>query len=170
MKLYAFLSNMEQEAASIYGTLARQTTGQGMKQLLADLAMDRLQRHEILQNTACPGRTLWDQDGPFQARAAGLYQKLLGLRAPCGDRSHQLDCCQAVLELETQTMAFYNHLAEQTGNEALRPLLKQSTEQESRDLLSIQQLYDFVNAPNQYLAWAESSNLEEFHQFGRDVD
>jgi hypothetical protein len=28
----------------------------------------------------------------------------------------------------------------------------------------------FANAPNQYLAWGEFSNLEEFRQFGREVD
>jgi hypothetical protein len=27
-----------------------------------------------------------------------------------------------------------------------------------------------VNAPNQYLAWREFSNLDEFRNFGRDVD
>jgi hypothetical protein len=34
----------------------------------------------------------------------------------------------------------------------------------------VQNIYDFVNAPTQYLAWGEFSNLDEFRQFGRDLD
>lgn len=31
-------------------------------------------------------------------------------------------------------------------------------------------VFDFANAPSEYLAWGEFCNLEEFRQFGRDVD
>jgi hypothetical protein len=31
-------------------------------------------------------------------------------------------------------------------------------------------IYDFVNAPTDDLEWAEFSNLDEFHNFGRYQD
>lgn len=31
-------------------------------------------------------------------------------------------------------------------------------------------IFQFVNAPNQSLAWGEFSNVVKFRQFGRDVD
>jgi hypothetical protein len=46
-------------------------------------------------------------------------------------------------------------------------LLRRIATEERRELESLRQLFDFVNAPNEFLAWGEFSNLNEFHNFGR---
>jgi len=40
---------------------------------------------------------------------------------------------------------------------------------EQHDCSMVEELYEFVNAPNEYLANAEFGNLDEFHQFGRQI-
>lgn len=41
---------------------------------------------------------------------------------------------------------------------------------ERRVLDELRNLFDFVHAPAEYLAWGEFSNLGEYHNFGRSVD
>ncbi|HXV21623.1 MAG TPA: hypothetical protein VD811_11625 [Desulfuromonadales bacterium] len=49
-----------------------------------------------------------------------------------------------------------------------RALFRRIASEERRELESLRKLYDFVDAPNEYLARGEFSNLNEFHNFGRD--
>ena len=54
-------------------------------------------------------------------------------------------------------------------NPYVRVLLR-IAEEEHEHFNILENVFNFVNAPNQYLAWGEFSNLDEFRNFGRDVD
>jgi rubrerythrin len=74
------------------------------------------------------------------------------------------------LKLEEEEIRCFEELLAHSRARETKKILKQITEEEDRHLDRFRDLYDFINAPNQYLAWGEFSNLQEFHQFGRDVD
>jgi hypothetical protein len=48
-------------------------------------------------------------------------------------------------------------------------LLAQVARDEEQHIAELENLYDFANAPNHYLAWGEFSNLGEFNNFGRGI-
>ena len=51
-----------------------------------------------------------------------------------------------------------------------RQLLQQVAATECAERQALEAVHDFVNAPNEFLAWSEFSNLDEFHNFGRYED
>lgn len=64
----------------------------------------------------------------------------------------------------------FSEYVEKTESGKIKPMLQAITEEENWHLEDFQNVYDFINAPNQYLAASEFSNLDEFHNFGRSVD
>lgn len=49
----------------------------------------------------------------------------------------------------------------------MKRMLLRIAAMERHELNDLEQLFDFVNAPNESLEWGEFSNLDEFHNFGR---
>jgi rubrerythrin len=73
------------------------------------------------------------------------------------------------MELESTTADFYVELKRLASSSPMRSLLQQMIDQEQQDCTMVEDFYEFVNAPNEYLANAEFSNLDEFYQFGRQI-
>ncbi|NLC70291.1 MAG: hypothetical protein GX751_02900 [Desulfuromonadaceae bacterium] len=48
--------------------------------------------------------------------------------------------------------------------------MKKIAAEEEKHFQLVENLFRFTNAPNQYLAWGEFSNISEFSNFGRHVD
>jgi rubrerythrin len=74
------------------------------------------------------------------------------------------------LELETAEVHCFRNMLEKTDSGKMKHMLQVIAEEENRHVEDFQNVYDFINAPNQYLASSEFSNLDEFHNFGRHVD
>jgi rubrerythrin len=74
------------------------------------------------------------------------------------------------MKLEADGVRFYEDAARREEDAELKELLLRLAEEERRHFNVVENVYRYVNAPNEYLAWAEFSNLDEFHAFGRDVD
>jgi hypothetical protein len=64
----------------------------------------------------------------------------------------------------------FQTMLKKTDSGKMKHMLQAIAEEENRHVEDFQSVYDFINAPNQYLAWGEFNNIDEFHQFGRDVD
>jgi rubrerythrin len=74
------------------------------------------------------------------------------------------------MKLEAEAARFYRDMIEKEADVKVKAQLEEIIIQEFNHFQIVENLYHFVDAPNQYLAWREFSNLGEFHQFGRDVD
>ena len=81
-----------------------------------------------------------------------------------------LEAYNYVMKVEEGLCQLYENAADKENNEQVKNLLLKIAAQEHRELENLQKVYDFVNAPNEFLAWGEFSNLDEFHNFGRDED
>ncbi len=71
---------------------------------------------------------------------------------------------------EEQVCQLFLGAAAQETNPENASLLRRIGALECREAEELRQARDFINAPNEFLAWGGFSNLEEFHNFGRDVD
>ena len=76
---------------------------------------------------------------------------------------------RTILELESTTADFYAELQRLPSSTPMRSLLQQMIDREQQDCTMVEEFYEFVNAPNEFLENAEFSNLEEFYQFGRQI-
>jgi len=74
------------------------------------------------------------------------------------------------MKLETDSFRLYEDAAAKEKDPGIKALLLKIAGEEHKHFNVLGNIFNFVNAPNQFLAWREFSNLDEFHQFGRDVD
>ena len=74
------------------------------------------------------------------------------------------------MKLEAESFRLYENAAGQESDANIKSLLLKIAAEEHKHFNILENLFNFINAPNQQLAWAEFSNLDEFRQFGRDLD
>jgi rubrerythrin len=75
---------------------------------------------------------------------------------------------QHAMKLEADSFRLYEEAASKESDPRIKALVLKIASEEQKHFNILQNIFDFVNAPNQYLAWGEFSNLGEFRNFGRD--
>jgi len=108
------------------------------------------------------------QDSSALERVGNAFARLFDESAADGIAS-DLEAYQYVLNVERGICRLYEEAAERERVAEVKELLLRIASEERRELESMQEVYDFVKAPNEYLAWGEFSNLGEFHNFGRTL-
>jgi rubrerythrin len=167
MRLFDFALQMEREAADFYKRLSRASSREGYKRFFADLASDHEERLRYIKSMRSVARS----------SAEELRQDFTGVRSPwrmVSEKDALVEefekAYQYALELEAAEIHCYRDMLEKARTGKMKNLVREIVEEENRHFETFREVYDFINAPNQYLASGEFSNLAEFHQFGRDVD
>jgi rubrerythrin len=75
-----------------------------------------------------------------------------------------------ILKTEQLLLNLYLNLKEHEKDPEAKALFDLILQEKQLEIDRIHMIFDFINAPNQYLAWGEFSNIGEFHNFGRDED
>lgn len=168
MNAFSVAKKLEKDASDLYSSLARNTRSSSLRALIADLATDHQIRYQTLNaltgSSACPT----DASKNLRTLAEALLKRLLAIQ--CEDsRQDPEESVRTILELESTTADFYLELQNLSSSRSIRGLLQQVIDHEQYDCSMVEEFYQFVNAPNEYLANAEFSNLDEFHQFGRQI-
>jgi rubrerythrin len=109
------------------------------------------------------------EDSQALDKAKNAFEKLLKEKPAAGDIKGDLDAYQHAMKMEAEGARVYEEALARETNPDVKSLLQRVIKEEQKHFNIIQNVYDFVNAPNEYLEWGEFSNLEEFRNFGRDV-
>ncbi len=166
MKVIDFAIEMEMRERDLYKELAQNAEQKGVRTIYARMAEDE---EGIVRNLREMASTISDVDS----------LALESVRSPLDrnfDRERALkidDGLQAyrfLMGMEKAMRDFYTKAARRESDPRARDLLLSVAAQEEKELHELETLYEFVNAPNEYLAWAEFSNLDEFYNFGRYED
>lgn len=168
MDIFDYAIKMEQTGKAYYLKLAETATIPGLRTIFTWLAEDEQKHCDIFlawqrgsQDVAMKSSTvLEDAKGVFSAqpRYTGTHLK--------GD----LEGYRYAMGLEAESFRLYESAAKAAEADAERELLLKIAGEERKHFQILENIYAFINAPNQYLAWGEFSNLEEFRNFGRNVD
>ena len=67
-----------------------------------------------------------------------------------------------VIKAEEESIRLYRELADVESNPATRQLLLAIAAEEEKHLNMIENIYEFVEKPDSYLAWGEFSNLQDY--------
>ncbi len=164
MNVFDFAMKMEQDGKAFYLKLAEKTKLPGLKTIFSQLAEDEQKHYDTfagLKKKSPPAM----QTSTALENARNVFEKLRGEKAsPAKD---DLEGYRHAMKLEADSFRFYEDAAGKERDEKIKALLLKIAGEEQNHFNILQNVYDFVNAPNQYLAWAEFSNLDEFRNFGR---
>lgn len=170
MNVFDYAMKMELDGKAFYEKLARETNVDGLTTIFNRLAEDEQKHYEIFlalksqtQATAMEETTVLDE-------SKNVFEKLVAEKEALGPVTGDLEGYRFAMKLEADSFRLYEDAAAKEQNADVKALLLKIAAEEQKHFEIVQNIYDFVNAPNQYLAWGEFSNLDEFRNFGRDVD
>ena len=83
---------------------------------------------------------------------------------------NDLEAYAYLKEVERGNCRLFSEAAEQEKDGKARASLEKIARAECRASEEMESLYDFANSPNEFLAWGEFSNLDEYYNFGRYAD
>lgn len=165
MNVFDFAMKMEQDGEAYYRKLAAASTHPGLRTIFQQLAEDE-QKHFVTFK-ALRERTVPAMAPSTALEAAkNIFAELRGATGadrPQGD----LEAYRHAMKLEADSFRFYEDAAGRETDAEVKAVLLRIAGEEQKHFNILENLYDFVNAPNQHLAWAEFSNLDEFRNFGR---
>lgn len=170
MNVFDFAMQMEDQGYEYYSGLARAATLPGLKTIFSGLAEDEKKHFEIFRALK-EGSPLPDTQGATALDTA----KNVFLLLPRGEEVLQgitdaLPAYQHAMQLEAESFRCYEDAAAEESDPEVKALLLKIAGEEHKHFNILENVYHFVNAPNQHLEWGEFSNLGEFRQFGRDTD
>lgn len=169
MNVYDYAMEMETDAEAYYNKLAQSTGLKGIKKIFLDLAADERKHFEIFKTLKAKSSASVP-DTSLLEEAKNVFTRLIEEKVSPDDLQGDLEAYRYAMKLEAEAARFYRDIIEKESDETVKTQLQKIIRQEYNHFQIVENLYHFVDAPNQYLAWGEFSNIEEFHQFGRDVD
>jgi rubrerythrin len=170
MNVFDFAMQMEDNGYEYYTGLARAATLPGLKTIFTGLAEDE-KKHLAIFKALKEGTSAPESPGSTALDTARNVFLLL----PRGEEGLQgitdaLPAYRHAMQLEADSFRFYEEAAAKESDPDVKALLLQIAGEEHKHFNILENVYHFVNAPNQHLEWGEFSNLGEFRQYGRDTD
>ncbi|HKK01813.1 MAG TPA: ferritin family protein [Desulfuromonadales bacterium] len=169
MNVFDFALKMEQDGKAYYEKLAKDCRLPGLKGIFTRLAADEQKHYETFQRLQTEGGQVAMADSGALEEAQNIFAELIRNKdkAEAGDDPEGY---RHAMKLEADSFRLYEDAAAKEQDEGTKALLLRIAEEEHRHFTILENVYNFINAPSQYLAWREFSNLEEFRNFGRKVD
>ena len=170
MNVFDFAMKMEEDGKAYYEKLASQSSLPGLKTIFTRLAEDEQKHYEIFQELKTSESVPAMQDTTIIAEAKNVFEELSKAEEALKGLKGDLEAYQHAMKIESDSFRFYENAASEEKNPVTKKLLTRIAGEEHKHFNVLENIFHFVNAPNQYLAWGEFSNLDEFSQFGQDVD
>lgn len=164
MDVLEFVMEMDRSGRDIYRSLAAKASRPGAKRIFDRIAeeeersVENYRRMKTGGQAASDSPVLKEGDHPFKGPVA------------MGADHDEHSALRLVLEMERKVCRFLEQAARREADPSAGGLLRQVAAVECGELEETERFYDFINAPNEFLAWGEFSNLDEFHNFGRYED
>lgn len=168
MNIFDFAIKMEQDGKAFYEKLAKNTSHPGLRTIFARLAEDEQKHSEIFQALRSGEKKVAMADSTALEFAKNVFA---ALPKDAGTESKgDLDSYRYAMQIEAESFRLYEDAAKNEKDAGTKELLLKIAAEEHKHFQIVENIFAFINAPNQFLAWGEFSNLEEFRNFGRSVD
>ena len=169
MNIFDFAQTVEKSGQLFYREMAKACRQQGLENVFNMLAEDQARllkkladlkfRYADVEMEDC--KSLKSKDNVFESLRKNRKDIVV---------TNDIEAYELALDAERRIYAQYERAIALENDAATRNLLRRIAASDRGELRDIEQVYDFVNAPNEFLEWGEFSNLDEFHNFGRYVD
>lgn len=167
MNIFEFAIKMEQDGKAFYEKLARESHHPGLQTIFTRLAEDEQKHCDIFLDLRGGAKDVAMADSTSLEFSKNVFATL----PPCSgtDVKVDLESYRYAMKIEADSFRLYEDAAKEEKESRAKDLLLKIAAEEHKHFQILENIYSFVNAPNQYLAWGEFSNLEEFRNFGRAV-
>ena len=160
MNIFDFAMKMEQDGKAYYEVLAADTPVAALKTIFTNLAADEQKHYDAIQ--AMKKGTEWKMaDTTVLEDTKNLFSGLMGDKNIVGSLTKSLDGYQHARKIEADSVRFYEEAAGKADNPEAAKLLLKIANEEKKHYNIMDNLCDFVLAPQNFLAWGEFSNLKE---------
>ena len=160
MDLFKFAMDMELEGQRYYEGLAAAVPVAGLKNIFTWLAAEERKHYATLSEIKA-GVAKGMLESSLLDQAKGVFRDLVpGQSLPAGS-TKDLDAYRHALEVEQKSVELYEGLAGRELDAEVAQLLLRIADEERKHLDVMRNIYDFVLAPQNFIAWGEFSNLRE---------
>ncbi len=165
MDLYQYARKTEQSGAEFYQQMAGQVSKEGLKRVFSLMASEE----EALLAMLTRFKKNYPEISNMSSR--DLNEDSIVFDSICDNGAcdlieSNLDAYQLAIRAKKNLVKQYHDAADHEEDADTRKMLTWLAALEQHKLREIEHMYDFVNAPNLSLEWAEFSNLDEFYNFG----
>jgi rubrerythrin len=160
MNILDFAMKMELDGKAYYENLAAETTVTGLKSIFTSLAADEQKHYETIQGIKA-GTHLKMADSAVLDKAKNMFEELAADKNIVGSLKKSLDGYQLARKLEADSVRLYEDMAKKEDKPDTEQLLLRIANEEKKHFNIMDNLYDYVLAPQNFLAWGEFSNLKE---------
>ncbi|MBI2354942.1 MAG: ferritin family protein [Deltaproteobacteria bacterium] len=160
MNIFDFAMKMELDGKAYYEKLATETPVIGLKAIFTNLASDEQKHYDTIRSLKT-GETRAMADTHVLESAKNLFEDLMVDKTIVGSLRKSLDGYQHARKIEADSVRFYEDAAKKESNPQAAQLLLKIAEEEKKHYNIMDNLYDLVLAPQNFLAWGEFSNLKE---------
>ena len=168
MNVFDFATKIEQDGKAYYEKVAKDATLPGLRTIFTRLAEDEQKHYDIFVALRDGGKNVAMADSTALEFSKNVFA---ALPTDSGEAvKDDLDSYQHAMQLEAESFRLYESAAKEEQEEGTKQLLLKIAVEEHKHFEILENIYAFANAPNQFLAWREFSNLGQFHNFGRQVD
>jgi rubrerythrin len=161
MNVFDFAMQMELDGKAHYEKLAAGTPVMGLHNIFIMLAADEQKHYDVIQSMKAGSRGAMASSLVLD-EAKNVFQALINDKAQAGALRKDLDGYRYAMKVESDSVIFYEDMAKKEDAVEIVQLLLKIANEEKKHYNIMENLYDFVLAPQNYLAWGEFSNLKEF--------
>jgi rubrerythrin len=161
MNVFEFAMKMELDGKAYYEKLADETNETGLKAIFTMLAADEQKHYDTIKAIKSDApRSMADTKVLDEAK--NLFNDLLKDKNIAGSLKKSLDGYKHARKIESDSVRFYEDMAKKETNQEIRQLFLKIAGEEMKHYNVMDNLYELVLAPQNFLAWGEFSNLKEF--------
>ncbi len=162
MNIYDFAMKMELDGKIFYENLARNSTHEGVRRIFLELAADEQKHYELfyrMKENSGAGRMT---QSSVLDLAKNLYCQMVADPSATQLPKSDLDAYRQAMKAERESASLYRDAASKETDPEVRELLVKIADEEEKHFNIIENIYLFVNAPNESMVWSESNPLDEY--------
>ena len=159
MNIFEFAKKMELDGKAYYEKLADETPIAGLKAIFTNLAADELKHYNTIKELQAGSAGVMAETKVLE-ETKNLFQVLVKDKDTANSLKKSLDGYEHARKVEADSVRFYEDMAKKETNPANAKLIQKIIKEEQAHYNILDNLYDYTLAPQNYLEWAEFSNIK----------
>ncbi|MGL1885535.1 MAG: ferritin family protein [Reichenbachiella sp.] len=161
MDIFEYALKMELDGEKFYRDLADKSTHIGFKKIFTMLADDEVEHYRILKELQKRDTTPTKSKNGQVDTAKNVFQEIKNADEQFSENEKQKNIYFNAAKIEDEARLFYEEQAKKTEDKELKMLFVSLAEEERKHASLLEEIGDFVGAPDHWDVDAESTNSRE---------
>ena len=159
MNVFDFALKMEEDGKKFYKKLAAESSEGELKtifSILADAEEEHRKAIEAMKKSVAPANA----DSKVLEKTRNVFEDLLQRKNVLDMLKGDPDGYRHAIQFAMTGIKLYEDMAKKESNPETAKILLMLAKEERKHLEIMENIYDFVEAPKDFLAWGEFSNIK----------